>query len=80
VWLITDSRPDTLRIKKGPFISGPGAQQVFVVGDGEAVRTEVTIGVAGIDHWEVVSGLSEGQRVIISSMDEHLHLASIRIR
>ncbi|MCP4659274.1 MAG: HlyD family efflux transporter periplasmic adaptor subunit [bacterium] len=80
VHVITELRPDALRVAKGPFVNGPGRQQVFVVRGEEAVRTAVRIGAAGIDHYEILSGLAEGERVIISNMTDYLHLERIRIR
>ncbi len=80
VHVITQLRPDVLRVAKGPFVNGPGRQQVFVVRGEEAVRTAVRIGAAGIDHYEILSGLAEGETVIISNMTDYLHLERIRIR
>lgn len=80
VHLITDHRPETLRISKGPFVTGSGAQEVFVVDGDTARRRNVTIGMAGIDSLEVVSGLSAGERVIISNMDDYLHTERLRVR
>lgn len=80
VHVITELRPDVLRVAKGPFVNGPGRQQVFVVRGEEAMRTDVRIGAAGIDHYEILSGLAEGDTVIISNMTDYLHLERIRIR
>ena len=80
VHVITATRSDTLRITKGPFCNGPGEQEVFVIRDGEARRARATIGVAGIDHYELLAGLGEGDTVIISNMEDYLHLERIRVR
>jgi HlyD family secretion protein len=79
VHVVTAFRPAALRIKKGPFINGSGEQEVFVLRGDEAIRTRARIGVAGIDHYEVLSGLAEGDRVIISSMSDYLHMKRVRV-
>ena len=80
VHIVTENRPDVLRIKKGPFVNGSGAQEVFVVDGDFADRCRVQIGVAGIDFYEVISGLGEGDTVIISNMDDYKHTERIRVR
>jgi HlyD family secretion protein len=80
VHVITEARRESLRVRKGPFVSGTGEQPVFLLRDGSAHRVPVRIGVAGIDYFEVLSGLNEGDRIIVSSMSEYRHLESLRIR
>ncbi len=80
VHIVTERRPMALRIGKGPFINGRGAQDVFVVDGDTARRRRVQIGVAGIDSFEVVSGLALGERVIISNMDDFKHTERLRVR
>ncbi len=80
VHVITTSHPDVLRISKGPFVNGSGLQQVFRIRNGSAERVAVEIGVAGIDHYEVLSGLSEDDRVVLSDMKDYQHLTQVRVR
>ena len=79
VHVITATREDTLRIAKGPFTKGSGEQDVFVVRGSEAIRIRATIGVAGIDNYELLSGPAEGETLIISSMADYLHLERVRV-
>ncbi|MCP4899316.1 MAG: HlyD family efflux transporter periplasmic adaptor subunit [bacterium] len=80
VWIVTELRPNVLRVKKGPFIKGGGEQKIFVMDGDSAERRVVRIGVAGISNYEVIDGVNEGERVVISNMDDHLHLERIRIK
>ncbi len=80
VHIVTEHRANVLRIAKGPFVNGSGAQEVFVVGGEFADRRQVRIGVAGIESYEVISGLEVGDRVIISNMDDYKHAARLRVR
>ncbi len=80
VLVITDRKPRTLRIARGPFADGPGAREVFVVRGDRAVKTPVELGLASYDDFEVVRGLAEGDEVIVSDMRNYLHLREVRLR
>lgn len=51
---------------RGPLPSAASTDQegVFVVRDGRAVFTPVRVGIAGQEHFEVLSGLAEGDTVV----------------
>jgi HlyD family secretion protein len=80
VLVVRGRKEQALRLRKGPSLEGEGRQQLFVVRDGRAVRTEVVIGLVGFDACEVVEGLREGDEVILSDMTDYRHLAALRIR
>lgn len=80
VLLVTDRRPDALRLTKGPFAQGGGTQQVFVVEGDRAVRRAVEIGLIGYRDVEILSGLVEGDEVIVSDMTDSLHQGEIRLK
>jgi HlyD family secretion protein len=79
VLVITDRKARTLRVKRGPFADND-ARQVFVLRGDRAVRVPIQIGMAGADDVEVVSGVSEGDELIISDMKDYLHLSEVRIK
>lgn len=79
VQIVTARKPQTLRIRRGPFATGEGTQDVFVVRGDRAVRTPVTFGVSSFDYFEVVSGLLPGDEVIISDMRDYRRLSEIRL-
>jgi len=78
--IVTESHDEVIRVKKGPFINGPGDQYVFVINGNRAIRREVKIGIAGIEFYEVTSGLSEGAEVILSGTENIIHMQQIRIK
>jgi HlyD family secretion protein len=80
VQVITERRPRTLKVKRGPFADGTGARQVFVIRGDRAVRTDVELGVSSFDDVEILSGLTEGDEVVISDMRDFLHLEQMRVR
>jgi HlyD family secretion protein len=79
VLVITDRKPRALRVRRGPFADSTD-RQVFVVRGDRAVRTPVTLGLAGIDDVEVLSGLAEGDEIIISDMRDYAHLSEVALK
>lgn len=80
VRIIVDRKDKVLRLKRGPAIRGSGLQEVFVVKDERAVRTPVHLGMASFDRFEVVSGLSEGEMVVVSDVVDYLHMPEIPLK
>lgn len=77
--IVTQSRAEGLRVSNGIVFNGAGQQQVFVVEDGEAAKRPVTVGLTNSSYVEIVSGLAEGEEIIVSDMTEYMHLDSIGI-
>jgi HlyD family secretion protein len=80
VFIITDAKENALKVRKGPFASGAGRQQAFVVRQGQAYRTEIEIGLSSFDHLEIVSGVAAGDEIVISDMTDYKHMKQVRIR
>ena len=79
VLVVTGSRPNALRIPRGPYLQGGVIQKVFVVRGNRAVRRDVRLGVAGYDHSEIIDGLAEGDEIILSDMKDYLHLEQVKL-
>jgi HlyD family secretion protein len=80
VLVVTASRANALRLPKGPFAQGGAAEPVFVIRGDRAVRRSVRFGVSGYDHLEILDGLSEGEDVILSDMNEYEHLEQVSLK
>jgi HlyD family secretion protein len=80
VGIVTARKPRVVRIRRGPFASGEGVQQVFVIRGDRAVRTPVELGLSSFDQFEVVRGLVPGDEAIISDMNDYTRLKEVRIR
>jgi HlyD family secretion protein len=78
--VLTSRKDRALRVARGPFASGEGAQNVFVVRGSAAERRRVRLGAASPTHFEVLEGLREGEEVIVSEMTDYLHAARLRVR
>ncbi len=79
VYLRTARRDSVLRVRRGPAIPGPGRHDVFVIRGGSAVRTRIEAGVTGPDYAEIISGLAEGDEVILTQLERYAHLSNIPI-
>ena len=81
VLVVTGRRSDVLKAPRGPYIRGGGDRhRVFVVEDDRALRTDVTIGLVGHEFYEIVDGLQEGDRVVLSDVRDHLHASEVRLK
>ncbi len=60
-------RQAVTQLKRGPWFAGSTQDYVFVVKDGRAVKTKITIGSATTKQVEIVAGLKPGDQVITSS-------------
>ncbi|MCL6613084.1 MAG: efflux RND transporter periplasmic adaptor subunit [Firmicutes bacterium] len=70
----TDRREGVLFLPRGPFLASLGAEEfVFVEGkDGRFHKRRVEFGASNADRIEIISGLREGEVVLISSYDDFL--------
>jgi len=79
VEIVIARRPDTLRVRRGPFATGEGTQPVFVVRGDRAVKRRVTFGLTSVDFFEITGGLEPGDEVVVSDMRDYERLSSIRL-
>jgi HlyD family secretion protein len=81
VLVVTGRRSDVLKAPRGPYIRGGGERhRVFVVEEDRALRTDVTIGLTGYEYYEIVDGLEEGDRIVLSDVRDYLHANKVRLR
>lgn len=82
VHVLYGRRQDVLRIpNKKQFKYGKGEYFVWVVNGDQAEKRKVTIGESSYDYVEITSGLSKGEKVIVSdSMEEFKDLKTVKIK
>ena len=69
--ILLEERPDVLKLQRGQFLDSGGGRIAYVLGDdGVAHRRAITIGARSLAAVEIASGLSEGERVVTSSLDQ----------
>jgi HlyD family secretion protein len=68
VRIVLDQRPDTLKVERGAFVDA-GSYAYVVEGD-VARKRDVTLGAMSVGEVEIVSGLKEGESVVVSSVED----------
>ncbi len=66
--VIVSQRDSVLRMKKELAVGRGNKHDVFVVQNGKAMRRKITTGLEGLDFIEVISGLEEGDQLIVSDL------------
>ena len=64
--LVLETRPDVIKVARGPFLEAGGGRQAWVVEDGVAVKREITVGSVSVAEVEIASGLEEGDEIVLS--------------
>ena len=68
--ILMDEHPDVLIVERGPFVDTGAGRVAYVVRDGTAERTAIQIGATSLNSVEIVSGVKEGDRIVISGTDQ----------
>ena len=79
VFIITDSKSNVLRVKNGRAFKGATSQNIFVIEGEKAVKRRISKGLVSSEYVEITSNLKEGDRIIISDMDDFDHLDEFEI-
>ena len=77
--IVTDQKKNVLVADNGPAFNGRGRQQVYVLRDGVARKTEVNIGAADGKAVEIISGAGRRDKLIVSDTGAFKQHDSIRI-
>ena len=70
VRIVLEASDDVLMVQRGPFLDTGGGRVAYVVNDGLAERRAIQIGASSINSLEIVSGLEEGEQIVISSVGQ----------
>jgi HlyD family secretion protein len=79
VRILLDKRENVLTVARGSFVDESGGRYAYVVRDGIAYKTPVTLGPSSIDKVEILQGLKEGDKVVISGTDSFNGAAKVAI-
>jgi len=67
--LLIEEKPNVLMVARGPFVESEGGRYAYVVRDGIATRTPVKMGATSISAVEILSGLKQGDKVVVAGTD-----------
>lgn len=79
VRIVLDRRNDALTVTRGSFVDESGGRYAYVVRDGIAYKTPVTLGPSSIDKVEILQGLKAGDQVVISGTSDFNGAARVAI-
>ena len=79
VFVVTGRRSGILTVRRGA-LGEAERDDVFAVRGNRIVRTPVHFGLIGDENVEIVSGLAEGDEVVISNMSEYEGINDIRLK
>jgi HlyD family secretion protein len=77
--LLIDEKPNTLMIQRGPFVESEGGRYAYVVRDGIAIRTPIKMGATSVTAVEILGGLKQGDKVVISGTETFENAARVSI-
>jgi HlyD family secretion protein len=78
--VVTKQAFNVLRLKTGDLITKNKKQDVYIIGQNNALRRKIETGLVGVEYVEVLSGLQEGERVMISASASFRHMKEIHIK
>ena len=80
VFVITSIKEDVLRIRNGSYYTGAGNYTLFIYKDKHTlVPRTIQLGDCNYDYVEVISGLEEGDSVVVNDMQRYKGKEKIRI-
>ena len=70
VRIVLDTRENVLMVERGPFLEQDGGRFAWVVDGRSASRRPIQAGASSLGYVEIVSGLEEGERIVVSGSDQ----------
>jgi HlyD family secretion protein len=67
--ILIDEHPNVLMVERGPFVDSGAGRVAYVVRNGVAERTAIQVGATSLNAVELVSGVKEGDKVVVSGTD-----------
>ncbi len=77
--LLIDEKPNVVLVPRGPFVESEGGRFAYVVQNGVAVRTPITMGATSVSSVEIIAGLKPGDKVVIAGTDTFANAARVSI-
>lgn len=80
VRMVFETKPNVLKVPRGPFLESGGGRQIYVVENGVATRREIAVGAVSVSEVEIVKGLQAGEKVILSDTSELAGAKTVLLR
>lgn len=79
VYVTHGIQDDVVRIPNSSYYIGAGEYELWVVNGNKAEKRKVKLGESSFEYVEVVNGLNEGDKVIISDMNQYRNKKELKI-
>ena len=79
VYVMNAVKDDVLRIANSSYYVGKGEYELFVVNGDQLLKRKVQLGDSNFEYVEVVSGLQEGDQVVVSDMNAYKDKNKLKI-
>jgi HlyD family secretion protein len=77
--LLIEEKPNVLMLPRGSFVESEGGRFAYVVTNGTAVRTPIKMGGTSVSNVEILSGLKQGDKVVVAGTDTFANAARVSI-
>ncbi|HKR62904.1 MAG TPA: efflux RND transporter periplasmic adaptor subunit [Thermoanaerobaculia bacterium] len=78
--LTFESKHDVLKVARGSFLEAEGGKAAYVVDGSTAMRREIVTGATSVGEVEIIRGLNEGERIIVSDTTPFAHANNVMLR
>lgn len=78
--VIISKKNKVLRLPNGPYYKDRGYKEMYVVRGNKAYRTKILFGDSNFDFVEVLDGLKEGEKVILTDIGEKYTREEIKVK
>jgi len=78
--IVRAERDSVLRIANGPVIGRGKEHQVYVIQSGQAIMRDIRTGLKTVEYIEIIEGLEEGDRIILSNVSSVKDLQELDLR
>ncbi|HEX3006711.1 MAG TPA: efflux RND transporter periplasmic adaptor subunit [Bacteroidales bacterium] len=78
--IITSHKKNAVLLPRQRLVMKGANPYLFILKEGEALRRTVKLGEGNFDYIEVLEGIKAGDEVIISDMEDRMHMQRIRVK
>ena len=68
--IVMDTRKNVLQVERGPFVDQGGGRSAWVMDGDTAIKRPVRVGASSINAVELMEGVKEGDRIVVSGADQ----------
>ncbi len=78
--VVLSYKKNITRLPNGPYYKDQGYKEMYVIRGNKAYRTKLLLGESNFDYVEVKEGLSEGDKVILTDIEEKYARGELKIK